>query len=177
MDSSTAKLMAEYNSFANGKMNGFLAKLNDGQWNREFPGYFKTTRSICNHLYISDFTWLRRFSGLRKFSYAADELMGEKIEFGMSIVGDPTDYVAKRGKLDTLLLRFSLEITPQDIGSVLSYKDSHGNGHIKNFGGLVMHMFNHETHHRGMISLYLENLGFENDFNSLSEMIPEEKGQ
>jgi len=53
----------------------------------------------------------------------------------------------------------------------LTYIDSHGNEYTKNFGGLIIHMFNHETHHRGMISLYLENLGIDNDFNSFNQIL------
>jgi uncharacterized damage-inducible protein DinB len=32
-------------------------------------------------------------------------------------------------------------------------------------------MFNHQTHHRGMISLYLDMLGKENDFSSLLALV------
>jgi uncharacterized damage-inducible protein DinB len=34
-----------------------------------------------------------------------------------------------------------------------------------------LNLFNHETHHRGMISLYLEMLGRENDFNSIAPFV------
>jgi uncharacterized damage-inducible protein DinB len=30
---------------------------------------------------------------------------------------------------------------------------------------LIIHMFNHQTHHRGMVSLYLELLRVENGFS------------
>jgi uncharacterized damage-inducible protein DinB len=32
-------------------------------------------------------------------------------------------------------------------------------------------MFNHQTHHRGMIALYLDILGKENDFSSLLALV------
>ena len=173
MDTATAKTLAAYNSFANDRMNAIVGKLDDAGWNREFPGYFKSIKSLCNHLYISDFVWLKRFSGLRKFAYMSDRLLSEDVAFGMSVLGGPADYVEKRKTLDALLIRFADEITSQDLESTLVYKDSGGNGHRKNFGALVLHVFNHETHHRGMISLYLEQQGIENDFNSLSEMMEE----
>ncbi|HUX36266.1 MAG TPA: DinB family protein [Rectinemataceae bacterium] len=173
MDIAAAKLLSSYNQYANGRMNAILEKLDDSQWTREFSGYFKSIKTLCNHLYIADFVWLRRFSGLRRSAYMDDKLLSEDINFGMDALEDPIDYVSKRKRLDGLIVRFVDGIGPQDLESTLAYKDSGGHDHRKSFGALVLHMFNHETHHRGMISLYLENLGIENDFNSLSEMIEE----
>jgi uncharacterized damage-inducible protein DinB len=48
---------------------------------------------------------------------------------------------------------------------ILTYTDSEGNKLEKVMETLLLHVFNHETHHRGMISLYLEMLGKENDFS------------
>jgi uncharacterized damage-inducible protein DinB len=33
--------------------------------------------------------------------------------------------------------------------------------------GLLIHLFNHETHHRAMVSIYLEMLGKANDYNNV----------
>ena len=173
-DIATVRLMTNYNASANNNMNQIIAGLNEEQWEREFFGYFKSIRSLCNHLYISDFTWLRRFSGLRELRYAKDTILTQDIKFGLLVLSSTTDYVRKREGLDRLLMTFANEITAKDMEGILSYKDSGGNDHRKNFGALVIHALNHQTHHRGMISLYLEGLGIENDFNSLSEMIPEE---
>lgn len=174
MDLATPRLLATYNESANRRMNVLLEPLGAEEWEREFFGYFKTLKGLCNHLYISDFVWLRRFSGFRDFSYTKNALLAADIAFGMTVIADPKDYIAKRESLDGLLAEFAKEITERDFAATLSYKDSGGNPHRKNFGSLVLHMFNHETHHRGMISLYLEGLGIENDFNSLSDLIAEQ---
>ena len=36
---------------------------------------------------------------------------------------------------------------------------------------LVAHMFNHQTHHRGQISLYLDILGKKNDFSGIAPLV------
>jgi uncharacterized damage-inducible protein DinB len=41
----------------------------------------------------------------------------------------------------------------------------------KDFGGLVLHVFNHQTHHRGQMSLYLDILGKKNDFSGIAPLI------
>jgi uncharacterized damage-inducible protein DinB len=62
-------------------------------------------------------------------------------------------------------------VTLKDAESPLRYTDSSGKEFTKNFGDLLLHMFNHETHHRGMISACLETLGKENDYNSLLAVV------
>jgi uncharacterized damage-inducible protein DinB len=49
--------------------------------------------------------------------------------------------------------------------------DSHGKLYKRLFGGLIVHCFNHQTHHRGMISIYLDSLGIDNDFSNLAGMV------
>ena len=171
MDIQTAKLLASYNASANMDMNKIIHELSDSQWKMEFLGFFKSIQSLCNHLYIADFVWLRRFSGLRSFTYIEHKIFSEDINFGMVVVNSISEYEIKRKGLDGVISLFAADLNEKDFSSDLTYKDSGGNEHKRNFGGLVLHMFNHQTHHRGMISLYLENLGIENDFNSLFEIL------
>jgi uncharacterized damage-inducible protein DinB len=81
------------------------------------------------------------------------------------------DYLRARVELDEKIADFSAELTEEDFTQVLKLNDSHGTPMEKNFGGAVLHGFNHETHHRGMISLYLEQLGKPNDFSSLRQVV------
>ena len=69
------------------------------------------------------------------------------------------------------LVGFVNEIAPEDLDRYLEYVDSHGRAYKRVFGGLVLHVFNHQTHHRGMISIYLENMGIANDYSNLSETL------
>jgi uncharacterized damage-inducible protein DinB len=36
---------------------------------------------------------------------------------------------------------------------------------------LLLHVFNHGTHHRGMIAAYLDLLGIENDYSAMTTKI------
>jgi uncharacterized damage-inducible protein DinB len=58
-----------------------------------------------------------------------------------------------------------------DLEKQLTYTSSEGLTHTRRMEGCVLHLMNHETHHRGMISLYLEMLGKANDFNSVSSVL------
>ena len=171
MDKDTLRLFSSYNIETNKRMNAHISGLDSEAWERQFKACFSSIRSLCNHIYIADFNWLKRFSGLRQFDYIRQDLFRKDILFSESAFGQIDDYLTKRAGLDKLIDDFISEINEGDLKSDLSYKDSRGTGHSKNFGGLVLHMFNHQTHHRGMISVYLEGLDIENDFCSLTSVL------
>jgi uncharacterized damage-inducible protein DinB len=167
MDTQTAKLFAEYNRTTNQQMNALIARLGPEQWERRFDGYYPTIRALCNHLYVADFIWLKRLAGLRPFRYAEDELFEAQLTLSSSAFSSQDEYLVKRTGLDAKLTAFAAELTAEDFAQPLVYKNFKGTEQRRNVGGLVLHLFNHGTHHRGMISLYLDSLGVENDFSNL----------
>ena len=76
-----------------------------------------------------------------------------------------------RSGLDSIIVSFADEITGDDLGTSLHYRNWKGEEQNRNVGGLIMHVFNHQTHHRGMVSLYLDLLGIENDFSNLAALV------
>jgi uncharacterized damage-inducible protein DinB len=171
MDTRTALLLARYNSSVNLKMNALIEGLSAEAWDRGLGGFFPSVHSLCNHLYIGDLNWLKRFSALRDFEYAKSPLLASIPKFSETAVGTVAEYLAKRAALDELLGAFATELTDGDLAKDLSYVDSHGTEHRRNFGGLVLHCFNHQSHHRGMVSVYLEMLGVPNDFANLMDLL------
>jgi uncharacterized damage-inducible protein DinB len=79
-----------------------------------------------------------------------------------------------RTKLDNKIIEFIGEITKADLANILKYSDSEGIERVKKTDGILIHMFNHGTHHRAMISLYLEMLGKENDYNDVLPFVYKE---
>ena len=171
MDIRTLKLFAEYNRKTNSDMDAIIRKLQAHQWNQEFKGYFSSIKSLCNHIYLADFNWLKRFSKLRKFSYIDNSLFNQELGFGSVVFETIEEYLDKRKVLDAQIIEFVNGIAHDDLDKYLEYTDSHGKAHRRLFGGLVLHCFNHQTHHRGMISIYLENMGISNDYSNLVNMV------
>ena len=81
------------------------------------------------------------------------------------------DYEAERKALDERFAKFADEVQTEDLPKRLRYKNFKGVEQDREFGGLVLHTFNHQTHHRGMIALYLDMLGKQNDFSNLLVLI------
>ena len=167
MDIQTCSLFAKYNQATNVQMDLLLGRLDASQWMKEFGGYFKSIKEVCNHIYIADFFWLKRFSKLRSFHYIKAPLFNQVLKFGTNPIEEIPDYLQKRGDLDNLIIQFTNELVQDDLAMTLSYSDSKGVQHARNAGGCMLHMFNHQTHHRGMISVYLDCLHIDNDYSNL----------
>ena len=167
MQKETFTLWVKYNKIANEKMDGIIKTLSPQEWDKALGGYFKSVRGLCSHLYICDFNWLKRFSKLRNFAVFSDSFFDrEPYSFSEVLFKDMGEYLAARPVLDGKIAAFADELTEKDLNSLLKFSDSQGNAYEQNFGGLFMHSLNHDTHHRGMLSLCLEMLGKDNDFNS-----------
>jgi len=53
------------------------------------------------------------------------------------------------------------ETNEGDFSASFEYKNSQGIESTKNFGEVVFHLFNHQTHHRGQVSTILSQYGYD----------------
>ena len=171
MDIKTCKLLAQYNQVANQKMNGNIRTLSSAQWDQAFTGYFKTIKQLCSHVYISDYTWMKRFGQFREFQFIKDPLFDRTLTYGSHPFDDSAGYILKREELDKKMILFIDELAQSELEKTISFANMKGETVSKNVGGSILHIFNHQTHHRGMISLYLDMMGINNDFSGLLALV------
>jgi len=167
----TVKLLARYNRHANTEMGGICAGLSEAEWNHTFDAYYPSIRALCSHLFQGDVTWLKRFTTVRPFRYAEHPVFQRPLVWGEVLFPTYADYAHERQVADDLLSQFADELAPEDFSRRLRYKNWQGVDQDREFGGLVMHVFNHETHHRGQVSLYLDLLGKQNDFSNIIPLV------
>jgi len=160
------RVLAQYNKITNDKMNSYIQEISEKQWNTDFNGYFKSIHELCSHIYICDFNWLKRFGELREFNTLSNAFFDKNHSFSETLFQNINDYLIMRSELDDIIVNFISELSTNDLDAVLQFTDSKGIKFARKMEPLILHMFNHETHHRGMISLYLELLGIENEFSS-----------
>jgi uncharacterized damage-inducible protein DinB len=178
------ELLGNYNKEANNTLNSIIKNFTEDQWKRQFSGYYKSIYEICSHIYFWDLIDLKRFRLLRDFVSLTDENVGKdfsnnlneylqlKNELNKKFL-NINDYIDLRINLDNITTDFINELMEIDIESVLKYTTPEGkfkpeNGLFfeKKMSGLLIHHFDHGTHHRGMISVYLDMIGIENDFSN-----------
>ena len=78
-----------------------------------------------------------------------------------------------RQEMDLAIIKFVDQAIDSDYDHQLSYKNTKGNLFKKNFGFLVQHFFNHQTHHRGQLTVLLSQMGLDFGSTDLLVKIPE----
>ena len=61
--------------------------------------------------------------------------------------------------IDAAIKAWAAALTGADLDHVLDYANTKGVKSQKKFGSLVMHFFNHQTHHRGQVHCMLTQCG------------------
>ena len=160
------RILANYNKITNELMNKIIKEMSEEEWNKIFNGYFKSIHELCSHIYICDFNWLKRFKLLRNFTIHNKNIFERNYSFTEIIFNNINEYIFMREELDEILIDFINELEEEDFDKILKFTDSKGTINERRMEQLITHVFNHQTHHRGMISLYMEMLGIENDYSS-----------
>jgi uncharacterized damage-inducible protein DinB len=167
MEKDNFELLARYNKEVNEKMNNIIKTLSEEEWNKQFSGYYKSIHELCSHLFIGDYTWLNRFNSFNNLKNPNNEYFNKKYSFQDVLFENITEYIKMRSELDNIIIGFINEITEDDLGNIMKWTNWEEKIFEKKLGIYLIHMFNHETHHRAMISLYLEMMGKENNYSNL----------
>lgn len=76
--------------------------------------------------------------------------------------------------LDRQIINWVAELSEGDLDFVLGYHNTKGVPANKRYSSLVLHFFNHQTHHRGQVSTLLSRAGVGIGVTDLLAQIPEE---
>ena len=70
-------------------------------------------------------------------------------------------------------IAFTQELTETDLDTPLEYANMNGVAQRKNLHAVLMHFFNHQTHHRGQVSTLLFQAGVDVGMTDLLALIPD----
>jgi uncharacterized damage-inducible protein DinB len=88
----------------------------------------------------------------------------------------PTSFATHRKWLDSIIVRWVQSIAESDLDFVMRYTNSRGEMADKSFFGLVMHFFNHQTHHRGQVTTLFSQDGIDVGVTDLLAIVPNRSG-
>ena len=166
-------LMARYNQAVNKQLFDQLATCDDELLTRESGSYFENLLGLLNHILVSDLGWLAAYrdSNLDLPSLNSPVLEFEHPGWKKNLFTNLMDLKEYRDKTDALFVDF-VEETPGEIfNGEIEVTRSNGKSHRFPFGKVLMHLFNHQTHHRGAISQILDENEVKNDYSNLIQML------
>ncbi len=149
---SHSRLMAQYNEWMNSRMHALCASLSEPELRRDRGAFFKSIYATLNHIVYGNLAFLSRFTG--NPSVVPDP--------GADLFGTFGLLRAERAALDQRILLWSESLSPSWLAEPLTYKSKiDGKTRTVPKWVLVMHMFNHQTHHRGQVTTLLSQMGLD----------------
>jgi len=147
------QLMARYNRWQNGSLYEAASSLSDAQRREDKGAFFGSIHGTLSHLIWADQMWMNRFAetGPPKASSVA----ASKDAFGS------WDELSKeRQVFDGVIVDWAAALEDKWLeGDLTWYSGLSGRELTKPKGMLIVHMFNHQTHHRGQVHCLLTQFG------------------
>lgn len=169
------ELMALYNHRMNEQLYASIEGLSTSQLSENLGAFFGSVLVTLNHILVGDIIWLKRFSAHPVDYSSLAYVHSLPMPSGLSTIlhSDLNLLREARVALDEVIIQFSLEATEQDYEYPLAYKNTKGIAFKKQFGCLVQHFYNHQTHHRGQLTTLLNQMGVDVGVTDLLIDIPE----
>ena len=167
------QLMSQYNQWMNQKIYHAALDMDDDEVKCDRGCFFGSIFGTLSHIYVADIIWLRRFAR-HPHQYQSLEKVPELESYTnlkARVSDDVKDLFVLRQKLDNTIVNWCEEIEPADLEHNLQYSDTKNNLYRKNFGQLVQHFFNHQTHHRGQVSTLFSQQGIDIGVTDLLKII------
>ncbi len=163
------QLLAEYNRRTNEEMEQVLRGVPAEALARDLGSYYHSIMGILGHVALSDVNWLRRFAAqFPALGFITPGLPEAEIR-SMSDAGSVglAGFTGLRATLDRLLAKTYETFREEELSAVLHFTDAKGVTQSKVIWLVALHHFNHATHHRGQVSVMLDQLKIDNDYSGL----------
>jgi uncharacterized damage-inducible protein DinB len=131
--------LARYNHWANLRLYGAALDMPEEQYRRPTGVFFGSLHGTLNHLLLTDRIWLKRLTG-----------QGEHPDRLNAILYDNRqDLVRARMAEDARLSDVVAGYTDADLANAVAYRTTSGKPYSQPLQDILLHLFNHQTHHRG----------------------------
>jgi uncharacterized damage-inducible protein DinB len=168
------RLMANYNTWMNDRLYDEARKLPVDELMIDRKAFFGSIFATLNHIAVADTLWLRRFA-THPANYPALQMAQAwptPKSLGSPLFDDIGRLSSHRQVLDQTITDWAASIEEHELDHLLTYTNSRGVVSSKPFFGLVMHFFNHQTHHRGQATTLFSQCGVDVGVTDLLAIIP-----
>ncbi len=142
--------MARYNRWANRRLYTACAAIAPDDYYRKRQSFFGSLHATLNHILVGDRAWLGRFVGRPATEIKALDQM---------LYADFAGLRVAREAEDERLLDYAERLEDAALGRTIDYATMSGVRQSDPLGPVLMHLFNHQTHHRGQAHDQLSQIG------------------
>src|SRR5258708_25685778 len=134
------QMLATYNRWANERFYDATANLQDADYRRDRGAFFGSIHGTLNHILIGDRIWMHVLTG-----------EGEKPQALDLILYDDLGALRRaRRAEDARIAGYIAGLTEHDLAGTVRYRTLRSPADIEQqVAPLLLHVFNHQTHHRG----------------------------
>ena len=156
------KTMARYNKWQNESIYGAAGGLSDEARKLDRGAFFGSIHQTLCHLYWGDCIWTSRFAGLEKPAAVTSAAQTA------NIITQWHDLKAVRMERDAQIIDWADGLNNGEITSEISwFSGGEKKDFTRPFSEILVHFFNHQTHHRGQVHAMMTAAGGKPDDTDL----------
>lgn len=146
------RMMARYNAWQNRQLVSLLEQQEPQELTRDRKAFFGSILGTLNHVLWGDHIWMSRFDG----GSAPEAGTAPGTDLSATLSGWETE----RTWMDGRISLWAAALDTDDFGGDLRwYSGTVGKEVARPLAECVVHMFNHQTHHRGQVHAMLTAAG------------------
>jgi uncharacterized damage-inducible protein DinB len=154
-----------YNSEMNRRIYAAAGRLSDDARKHDRGAFFGSIHGTLNHLLFADQIWMSRFAGWPKPAKPGTE--------SATLYDDFTQMQSKRQEIDSGIEAWAAEVTEDWLAGELTWFSGIAQRDVTAPRAIVLvHMFNHQTHHRGQAHALLTAAGERTGDTDIAFMVP-----
>jgi uncharacterized damage-inducible protein DinB len=167
--------LASYNQWMNRKLYAAAAGLSEEELQRNRGAFFGSVFGTLNHIAIGDILWFKRISSLLPglTSLHCIDRLPQPVFPATPLCGSLATLAALRATLDEAIIAFCAEVDASQLDETLEWTSRNGFKGRKVLGDVLLHVFNHQTHHRGQASTLFSQLGIDIGATDLVLLLPD----
>lgn len=153
--------LAAYNQWMNRKLYDAAATLPADRLHENRGAFFGSIFGTLNHIVIADLIWFKRIAGNLPglASLHCLEDLPRPTSLDQHVCATLDELETLRVKLDAAIIAFCAEARPAQLAGPFSWTSLKAGASTKRLGDVLLHVFNHQTHHRGQATTLFTQLG------------------
>lgn len=144
------QMMAAYNRWANGRIYEACGALDAEEFCRDTGAFFRSAMGTLNHLLAADRIWMKRFTGRGEAPAQLDAILHRDY---------PALRIAREAEDDRICQWIDAQGEEQIAGRFTYMTVTDLRTVSQRLAPALVHLFNHQTHHRGQAHMVLTVLG------------------